>query len=167
MHEFFGRNPYEVVRDFDSEANQHVVQVKVRERPPHKWSPIIGDIVHNMRSALDHLAWQLVIRNECTPSSKTQFPILSKDPFECNAYAKTKHWKNALDRWNTQTEGMNPFDIAFLKELQPYQRTYDTASHPLDRLRELSNRDKHRELHFATSAFVGPLFYLNSGLRHS
>jgi len=93
MHDFMRRDPYEVIQDFDSEANQYVVRVKVRERPPIEWSPIIGDIIHNIRSSLDHLAWQLVKRNAEEPiPGKTQFPIFSKDPFDRNAFAKTKDW---------------------------------------------------------------------------
>lgn len=166
IHEFFGRDPYEVAYDLEPESNQYVVRVKVRERPPPEWSPVIGDIVHNMRSALDHLAWQLVIRNGCKPFGKTRFPIFSRDPFDRSLYSKTKHWKNALNRWQTQTEGMHPRDIAFLKDLQPYQRMDDATPHPLDWLKEFSNWDKHRELHFATSAFVGPLFYLKESSRN-
>jgi hypothetical protein len=32
-----------------------------------EWGPIIGDVVHNLRSALDHLVWQLTIANGHTP----------------------------------------------------------------------------------------------------
>ena len=36
---------------------------------------IIGDAVHNLRSALDHLAFQLVLANGKTPVTTTEFPI--------------------------------------------------------------------------------------------
>jgi len=58
---------------------------------------------------------------------------------------------------------MNPFDIAFLKELQPYKSEDDPASHPLDRLRELSNWDKHREIHFAYSVHVASRYEFREG----
>jgi hypothetical protein len=39
---------------------------------------IVGDAVHNLRSALDHLAWQLVLANGEKPTRDTYFPI--QDP---------------------------------------------------------------------------------------
>src|SRR5215469_15194346 len=41
---------------------------------------ILGDCVHNLRSALDHLAYQLVVLNKKTPDSKLSFPILDRPP---------------------------------------------------------------------------------------
>src|SRR5215213_8436860 len=58
-----------------------------------EWGPIIGDVVHNLRSALDHLVWQLTIANGHTPPNPIpwrgqpgaewrdiRFPIYTFDP---------------------------------------------------------------------------------------
>lgn len=39
MRDFMERDPYEIVRDSDPEADRHVVRVKVRERPPPESRP--------------------------------------------------------------------------------------------------------------------------------
>ncbi len=39
------------------------------------FSVVVGDVIHNLRSALDHLAWQLVILDGGQPNDSTQFPI--------------------------------------------------------------------------------------------
>ena len=41
------------------------------------WGVLIGEILHNLRSALDHLIWQLVILETGAPptTTKTAFPI--------------------------------------------------------------------------------------------
>lgn len=46
--------------------------IKSAEKPdtPLQWSLIIGDIAHNLRSALDHLAWQIAI--ESSPNRDPQ-----------------------------------------------------------------------------------------------
>lgn len=36
---------------------------------------LAGDLIHNLRSALDHLTWQLVLANGSTPTKQTSFPI--------------------------------------------------------------------------------------------
>ena len=40
-----------------------------------KWALMIGDCVHNLRSALDYLAHELVRANGGTPDDHTQFPV--------------------------------------------------------------------------------------------
>jgi hypothetical protein len=41
---------------------------------------LIGEFLHNTRSSLDHLAWQLVLSNSGEPSLATCFPILQTAP---------------------------------------------------------------------------------------
>ena len=36
---------------------------------------VVGDVLQNLRSALDHLAWQLVLSDGGQPDELTQFPI--------------------------------------------------------------------------------------------
>lgn len=155
MREFLGRNPYELVNKFESDSCQNVMSINIRKQPPPAWSPAIGDIVYGMRSALDHLAWQLVIRNGRKPSTGNLFPIFTKDPLDPNAHASEGEFKTARKRWKDQVRGMHPDDVALLKELQPYKGTDDPSLYPLARLNQLSNWDKHREFHFAAQAYMG------------
>ncbi len=140
MQGFLGRRPYELWKHFDRQTNEYFVFMRLRDTPPVKWSIVIGDIVHNLRSALDHLAWQLVKANGKKPDRNTGFPIFSDDPFADSASEKT------LERWEKMTRGMHADDIAILKEFQPY-KLGDQGS-PFFILNALSNRDKHREIHF-------------------
>lgn len=154
INEFTGGNPYEIVNDFKPEINYYALRFKVREWPSPTWSPIIGDMVHNMRSALDHLTWQLVLRNSRKPSTGNLFPIFTKDPLDPTAYVTEGEYKTAHKRWKDRIRGMHPHDVDILKLLQPYQRGEDAKSDSLARLNELSNRDKHREFHFAAQSLM-------------
>jgi hypothetical protein len=71
------RRPFEVVGEpVQNEGSAyHRVNLRIRENPPPRWAAIIGDIVHNLRSALDLLAWQLVLNNGGQPGRHTAFPI--------------------------------------------------------------------------------------------
>jgi hypothetical protein len=42
---------------------------------PRRWPLVIGDCLHNVRAALDHLAWQLVIASGRRPTTDTAFPL--------------------------------------------------------------------------------------------
>jgi hypothetical protein len=55
---------------------QHTTLYVAEIKPvPQEISLIVGDAIHNLRSALDHLAWQLVEAGGGTPDRNTYFPI--------------------------------------------------------------------------------------------
>jgi hypothetical protein len=145
MDRFLAREPYAIICEHDPKLDEYILRAKVRKEPPPEWSPIIGDIVHNWRSALDHLAYQLVIRNGETPCRRTQFPIFSKSPFDASLYSKDKDAEKALESWNSQVRGMHPNDVAVIEKRQPYNGGHGPDIHPLVALNKLSNWDKHRE----------------------
>jgi hypothetical protein len=140
MQGFLSRRPYELWKNFDLQTNEYIVFMRIRDTPPVKWSIVIGEIIHNLRSALDHLAWQLVKANGEKPDRDTGFPIFFDNPFADNASEKS------LERWERMTRGMHADDIAILKAFQPYNA--GDRANPLLILNSLSNRDKHREIHF-------------------
>src|SRR5215207_2015647 len=54
--------PYKLHTQPDSKTGEITVYGQVLGEPPiDEWGAIIGDVVHNLRSALDHLVWQLTI----------------------------------------------------------------------------------------------------------
>lgn len=97
-----------------------------------------GDIVHNLRSALDHLAQQLVaVGMACAPIipltpielRQIEFPIAETvEKYEADKARKIK--------------GMLPEAIEVIDRLKPYKGGNDA----LWRIHELDNIDKHRAL---------------------
>jgi hypothetical protein len=153
---FLRSYPYTAVHEEDVEPHHYVARLKVIREPPPELSPIIGDIIHNGRSALDHLVWLLIKMVGRDPElGRPQFPIFTKDPFDPSAFANAKDHKRALKVWENQTRGLAPLHVGIIKRMQPYHRGKDAHSHPLARLNKLSNWDKHRELHFAGQAAIG------------
>src|SRR6267378_798859 len=65
-----------LVRDDSAEGTAFAFWVK--DEPPPRLSVILGDCLHNLRSALDHIAWQLVLANGEKPGRDTAFPILTQ-----------------------------------------------------------------------------------------
>ena len=157
---FLGREPYTIIVQRQPKLHEYIVRTKVREEPPPDWSPIIGDVVHNWRSALDHLAWQLVIRNKRKPSGGTQFPIFSKSPFDASLYPNIKEAEDTLKRWNRQVKGMHSGDVALIERLQPYNVGENAGVPVLSMLAELSNWDKHREYQLTGQTLKGSTFYV-------
>ena len=91
---------------------------------------IAGDVVQNLRTALDHLANQLVWAGSGDPPSRrVEFPI-AKDS---GTYEREKARK---------VEGMCPKAIKAIDALKPYKDGNDL----LWKIHELNNIDKHRAL---------------------
>jgi hypothetical protein len=90
---------------------------------------IAGDVAQNLRSALDHLAYHLVLANGEKPSTNTAFPI-HKD---ATTYGQQKA---------RRVKGMRSDAIEAIDKLKPYRGGDDF----LWKLNELSNIDKHRAL---------------------
>jgi hypothetical protein len=78
---FWRRNPYEIVPDRKLNEVEMVYKLRIRETIPPYWAGIIGDIVHNLRSALDLLANTLVAnagdKTGTRPGDHTKWPVAS------------------------------------------------------------------------------------------
>lgn len=104
--------------------------------PPLELSAIIGDVLFNLRSALDNLVCGLVRKqNPRSSCSSRQFPI-------CDESDKFLQQRDML-------KGVPDEAVYVIRELQPYHRPASTRDDdPLLILNRLSNRDKHRQIHF-------------------
>lgn len=92
---------------------------------------LAGDVIHNLRSALDHLANQLAwVGSGKEPSRQVEFPI-AKD---ATTYERDKARK---------IQGILPEVVKVIDALEPYKGGKGDI---LWRLHELDNIDKHRTL---------------------
>ena len=72
---FFSSRPYDIrVETNPDKLERSYHLVSIREVPDEIIS-ICGDALHNLRSALDHLAFQLVLVAGNKPTRRTCFPI--------------------------------------------------------------------------------------------
>jgi hypothetical protein len=131
---FFGRDPYTFSEHLDCEAGKYSLHIEILEQPPLAWSVFVGDFVHNLRSALDHLAWQLVVVSNAKPSHRTQFPIFTTEPVGGAPLAK----------WESMVVGMNDPILKCVRQVQPYTAGSGAKETGLAILNRLSNEDKHR-----------------------
>jgi hypothetical protein len=132
---FFKSKPYEIVRQVNPDTSQLFGVLRIRRECPPAWGILVGDFIHNLRSALDHLVWQLVIHETGNPPTTldTQFPI-----FQTEVGYNTRGEPVRL-------KGVGARAKALIKTLQPFSTGEGTNS-PLWHLHELSNFDKHRRI---------------------
>jgi hypothetical protein len=106
----------------------------------YRWGAIVGEIVHDYRSALDQLVSQLVILNDGTPDRRHSFPVLRDEPthgFETMRKPGAKPSKHG------PLFGISDDALAIIERCQPYQ---PDDSGLLYRLHSLWNTDKHQQL---------------------
>ena len=127
---FIKTNPYAVLGQQDAETGMYVYKLKIVRHPPLGWSAILGDAIHNLRSALDILVWQLILAEGNKPSRKNAFPV-SSSPKGFESHLKEK------------VKGVSPQALELFKAAEPYKGGKHEG---LWILNELDIRDKHRLL---------------------
>ncbi len=102
-------------------------------------SVLIGEFLHNLRSALDNMVYDLVIHDGGMPDEYTEFPIFRH---------RRKYNSTARGGGLFKLHGVSPKGRAFIKGLQPFDdRNPPNPVEPLWILHELSRIDKHRLVH--------------------
>jgi len=119
-------------------------KLNVPKGPPQHISILAGEMVYQMRSALDHLAFALVKKNpniariEPNWSERCQFPLKTKLPKGSTPPLSKKDFSNDVP-------GISDEAFVFIESIQPYYRKGAPNSF-LGYLAHLSNIDKHRHL---------------------
>ena len=108
---------------------------------PISYSIRIGEIAYNLRSALDHLIWQLVRANGKRPTHNNEFPIFSTES-ECEKQV------------NRKLRGVEENKGRLVHDFQPCSDVGEVGKHLL-MLKSICNIDKHRHLNvIATHSLV-------------
>jgi hypothetical protein len=131
--------PYEIITQTDFKKlhyTRYKVRIKINRHPPRSWGVVVGEIAHDLRSALDNLVWQLALLTTDSPSRSTEFPIFNSikdfnDP-KFNVNGKLRHIPV-----NART---------VIESFQPYNSGNRPPVEYLWWLHEINRVDKHREI---------------------
>jgi hypothetical protein len=121
--------------EHDPQTREQVVRLRAKRRPPldppTHLGIVVGDVMHNLRSALDHLVWQLAVIGD-GPGERNQFPIFdSPKVFEAKR--------------PTYLHGVRPEHGTVIEGYQPYKGLPEGRS--LTLLAKFNDVDKHRVVH--------------------
>lgn len=132
--------------EFDEADQSTVAFLKEPQQLPVEWGVRLGDVIHNTRSALDHLVHQLVLLDSGTPHDAHQFPIVDGPNDWIRRVQKSPKGRRGL------LDFVDPAHVATIQALQPYVPA--TGLPRLALLRDFSNVDKHRVIHAARTIFT-------------
>jgi hypothetical protein len=119
-------------------------KLNVPNGPPLEIAVLAGEIVYQIRSALDHLAFELVKTNPAISTidpnweKNTQFPLRTTVPKTGRPVCRGI-FANSLP-------GISDAAFAIIEPMQPYHGL-GAVNNSLRLLERLSNIDKHRHLH--------------------
>lgn len=131
--DFVEGGAYEVVSDDDPQTGERVFKIGTAMQIGPLLGLLVGDAIHNLRSALDHLAYHLVCvgtRNFSGPHTHVYFPIFrNRTEYEAKKLGKIK--------------GMSENAIKAIDGIEPYGGGAGDIFWGLD---QLDIFDKHRIL---------------------
>jgi hypothetical protein len=141
---------------FDPKSGKHVLRVYDVPAIDPEWSLIAGDCIMNARSALDHLAWQLVADHGGQPGRETNFPI-RETPF---------NKKGMFEPLALRPDVTDSRILGRLEEVQPYigvdGECVDGSQAHMWVLHRLNNIDKHRLLLVMVCALdIGKMYWMS------
>ena len=141
-----------IVHEIDRDAGeQKWIYRGATAEVPIEWSIRVGEVLYNLRSALDHLVWQLVLANGEEPARNNQFPILDE----------AEEW---MSRTENQLKGVSENHRQMIRFLQPFNPLLELPVNGEMRpynaqvfrtLHDLCNIDKHRHLNLICAVTGG------------
>ena len=133
---FLDTDPYMVKTDFYEKIQEFVLRLQIRESSPERISLIVGDVVNNLRAALDQMICDLV-RSRGADCNQTQFPM------------------HRVTYPNAPPKSMSVLAGPIWTHLERTQPSFISPDDPeivlLYQMVKLSNRDKHRSILLAAT----------------
>jgi hypothetical protein len=129
---FLAGKPFRLIIQIRSNPGKLALRVKQDRAIPDSFSLVIGDAVHNLRSALD-LTMYGMAHDRASKPNRIQFPFPKSN--------SAKDIKDAFD--SAQVKGAGTKVIETILSFRPFPKNGNAT---LCNLHALSNRDKHRLL---------------------
>ncbi|MGA3319125.1 MAG: hypothetical protein ABSC64_22135 [Candidatus Korobacteraceae bacterium] len=158
---FFQESGYAVIPQEDMQLLLKAFENLEKLAVPLRFSILAGEIVHHLRSCLDHIVWQF-----SSPDYRSgkdgrfiEFPVLESRPRN----------ENRLTSYERKIKGVsNVAVLDMIERLQPYNSA-DPATNALLLLHNMDITDKHKELVLCVSSggiTVDPHAFRDTMMRH-
>ena len=128
INAFIQTKRYRLVVDKPTDNLRIIRLESAPEIPTERWGLLVGDCIHNLRSALDYIAWRLAGSDRA--DTNTQFPI----------FTTREGWQRQGVR---RIRGMKTEARALIERTQPFHSTTPDLA-LLNVIRILDDTDKHK-----------------------
>ncbi len=142
---------YTLVDIPDPRSSDRLIVPKITQELKDEWPLLVGDAVHNMRSALDHLVFSLALNGyrRANPGQSLPEGVENALAFPVISTSGSRTIQEIHDEWDKRhLLWVPPPAVAKIRGLQPLARSPgDPSADPLSIVNRLDNIDKHRRLH--------------------
>jgi hypothetical protein len=139
LRRFIKSGRYPVVPENKREITLKAIHYHKKRRIPPRFAVLAGEVVHHLRSCLDHIAWHFSspeYREDPAKSRSIAFPIWDKEPVD----------KKGVPCFHGKVKAIPDAKVReLMRKFQPYD-TPDPANDLLSILHHFDIFDKHREL---------------------
>jgi hypothetical protein len=115
------RRPWRLVPEIHDQGRKHFFRLRLLEPIPIDWAVILGEALHDLRSALDQAVYWLTIDHFGRELRLTSFPVYAHS---ANFYQRTKKGEWSSSGGMYKIRGVGPGPQAFIEALQPYPQRY-------------------------------------------
>lgn len=128
----------------DEKAFEQWAKFHAERKIPDRFGVIAGEIIHHLRSCLDHIAWALSSEDYRREHERAiTFPICISKPAT----------KQEISSYNRKIKGISSMSaLKLIESVQPYNRPNPTDD-PLAIVHELDRIDKHHTLVLVVATF--------------
>lgn len=137
VNEYYSSSWYTVEQTWDNTRTFKTATLRLIEIPP-VWALLVGDVMHNLRSALDHAVFELSDTDGVVSINRIEFPIFeNEDEYNNGCKQKLKYL---------------PIDFhQVIYDCQPFNQRRTQNNSPIVpvtfAIHRLNIIDKHRQLH--------------------
>lgn len=139
FHRWMDRGAYSIVRKRDPETGYNIACAEIKEPLDPAWPLIAGDAAHNLRAALDQIAFALMVSHQGTVNPgapipagmvhSSEFPVISDENERSGETGVGSHQFDS--KAGRSLTGIDPAARAAIKSIQPYHRGDAWRTHPL------------------------------------
>ena len=138
---FQREQPYRVIAKSNDDHTRYEFSLEFHDRPFGRWALMAGDVLSNLRQALDHVVYEIAVQEAQgrvpEGAKNLMFPLTSSN----------EEFLKARGRLKT----LSPAVQAEIERLQPYNHHGGIDNSSIWHLADAHNRDKHRSLRVAVA----------------
>ncbi len=154
---FYEQQPYEIVRDSNPNDTRHTFRVCGLQPLPDHWPLMLGELLYNYRSSLDHLVYELAVR--------AGNPLSLSDERACMfpLYEDSGKYR---DNGRRRIAMLDAREQTLIECFQPYDRQhFPQETFALGYLERLNVIDKHRRLNVLQQVMHGRTHFVYPHIR--
>lgn len=143
---FFKECEYPTIPKINDERLQDALKYYRELKIPIRFSVLAGEIVHHLRSSLDHVAWTFTDNSYKIPATESAigFPVFKDRPTT----------KREIETFDRKIAGIkDSWVVDLIRKMQPYDAP-DPLDDPLLIVHDMDRLSKHRELPLVINSIV-------------